>query len=437
MLPSSRAISAELGVGPVTVRRAVARLAAEGVLTTRPGIGTFVTRPAHKPASDTAWQQVALGASQVRSDGLEVHERLRDHPDVLQLAMGYPDASLRPDGRIAAALARAARKPQAWSLPPREGTPELRAWFATEIGVDRNDVIVSSGSQGAISTTMRALLPSGSPVLFSVPTYPGALAAARSAGLAPVPVPCDGNGPIPALFERAFATTNARLAYLQPTFANPDGQSIAADRRSELLDVADKAGAFLIEDDWARWLGHGPVPPPPLIRDDAHGHVITLVSLTKVGAPSLRVGAIAARGPVLRRIASLRLVDEFFVSRPLQEASAEFVTSGGWQSHLRSLSETLRQRIAALAASLATHLPECSFATPAGGSSMWVRLPAGMDDMVLGEEALAQGVAVSPGSAYTIGDQEYRHLRLSCFSIETLSIDEAVRRLAAAMSNAR
>ena len=111
MLPSSRAISAELGVGPVTVRRAVARLAAEGVLTTRPGIGTFVTRPAHKPASDTAWQQVALGASQVRSDGLEVHERLRDHPDVLQLAMGYPDASLRPDGRIAAALARAARKP--------------------------------------------------------------------------------------------------------------------------------------------------------------------------------------------------------------------------------------------------------------------------------------------------------------------------------------
>jgi DNA-binding transcriptional MocR family regulator len=349
--------------------------------------------------------------------------------------MGYLDASLRPDGRIAAALARSARRPQAWSLPPPEGIPELRAWFASEIGVEREDVIVSSGIQGAISATMRALLPAGSPVLFVVPTYPGALAAARSAGLVPVPVPCDGMGVIPALLERAFARTNARLAYLQPTFANPDGQCLSANRRAEILRIANRAGAFLLEDDWARWLSHGPLAPPPLIRDDAHGHVITLTSLTKVGAPSLRVGAIAARGPVLRRIASMRLVDEFFVSRPLQDASVEFVTSAGWRSHLRLLSEELRERASTLAAAVVKHIPACSFDLPKGGNSLWVRLPAGMDDKVIAEEALAQGVAVSPGSAYTISEQQDRNLRLSFVSISTSSIDEAVRRLSLAVSN--
>lgn len=436
-MPSSRAIGAELGVGPVTVRRAVAILVAEGILATRPGAGTFVSRPTPRPSSDTAWQQVALGTRPVSAHGLEVHQRLRDHPDALQLAMGYPHASIRPDGRIAAALARAARRPQAWSAPPQDGTPELRAWFASEIGVDRNEVTICSGCQGAISATMRTLLPGGSAVLLSVPTYPGALAVARSAGLVPVPVPCDEQGVIPELLEQAFATTGARLAYLQPTFANPDGRCLSANRRGEILRIAATAGAFLIEDDWARWLGHGSSPPPPpLIRDDAHGHVITLTSLTKAGAPSLRVGAIAARGPVLKRIASTRLVEEFFVSRPLQEASVELVTSAAWRSHLRALSETLHERARTLAASLATHLPDCHFDMPRGGNAIWLQLPPGVDDTVVTEEALAQGVAVSPGSGYTIGEQEHGHLRLSFVSIETPSIDEAIRRLAVAISYA-
>jgi len=71
---------------------------------------------------------------------------------------------------------------------PQEGLPELRSWFASEIGVDQDEVLISPGCQAAMSGTMRALGPSGSPVVFSVPTYPGALAVARSAGLTPAPV---------------------------------------------------------------------------------------------------------------------------------------------------------------------------------------------------------------------------------------------------------
>ncbi len=422
----------ELGVGPVTVRRAVAQLVAEGLLTTRPGLGTFVSRPTTRAAPDTDWQHVSLGASPVEPAGLDMIIRLRD-TEALPLASGYPEPAIRPDGRIAAAMARAARRPEAWSTPPQAGLPELRAWFAKQIGVDQEDVFITPGCQGALSATMRGLLPSGSPVLFATPTYPGALAVARSAGLVPIAVPCDSHGIRPDLLERAFATTGARLLYLQPTFSNPDGHVLASERRASVLAAAAAAGAFILEDDWARWLGHGPTPPPPLARDDDGGHVITVTSLTKAAAPSLRVGALAARGPVWHRIASMRLVDDFFISRPLQEAAVDLVTSAGWGSHLRTLSASLRHRLEVLRAALAKHLPVCPYDIPAGGICLWLELPAGVDEDVVVERALAHGVAVTPGRIYLIGESERSHLRLSFASIDVGAIDTAIRRLARAV----
>jgi DNA-binding transcriptional MocR family regulator len=420
---------AALGVGPVTVRRAVAHLVAEGLLTTRPGTGTFVARPARRPTSDTAWQQVALGDSPVDPAGLDVAVRMRD-AGAVPLATGYPAEPLRTDGRVAAALARAARRPGAWDPPPPMGIRELRSWFGHEIGVDPDDVLIVPGGQAALSATVRAVVPSGSPVLFETPTYPGALAVARSAGLVPVPVPVDRDGVRPDLLERAFATTGARLLYMQPTYANPDGRVLAQERRGDVLAVAAAAGAFVVEDDWARWLSYGPVPPPPLIRDDADGHVITLTSLTKTIAPSLRVGAVAARGPVLQRVAAMRLVDDHFMSRPLQEAAVDLVTSAGWPSHLRTLRAGLRERVDVMAVALARHLPECRFVVPEGGLSIWLELPAGVDDLEATDRALTAGAAVLPGRIFEVGEAEPAHLRLSFAATEPRLIERGVEALA-------
>jgi DNA-binding transcriptional MocR family regulator len=431
-LPSSRELMARLGVGPVTVRRAVANLVSEGLLVTRPGAGTFKAQPPRAQALDTTWQQVALGASPVQPAGLDLIVRRREATG-LQLSSGYGDAAIRADSRIAAGIARAARRPGAWDYPPVRGLAELRSWFAGEIGVSRDEIFISPGSQGALSSTIRALVPSGSPVLFAVPTYPGALAIARSAGLVPVPVPTDRDGVLPDLLERALAVTGSRLVYLQPTFSNPDGHFLTRQRRAAVLEVVASAGAFIIEDDWARWLGHGPPPPPPLIRDDTGGHVVTIASLTKVAAPSLRVGAIAARGPVLERIAAMRLVDDFFVARPLQEAALDLVTGPGWHPHLRHLSATLRRRMEALRLALAQQLPECSFDPPSGGNCLWLELPHGLSDDVVAERAAALGVNVGAGRAYTIGEPDRAHLRLSVSAIDSPQIGEAVALLAQAV----
>ncbi|MFB9377318.1 aminotransferase class I/II-fold pyridoxal phosphate-dependent enzyme, partial [Kineococcus gynurae] len=229
-LPSSRSLVRELGVGPVTVQRAIDQLVADGTVITRPGAGTFVARARVGGPADTGWQRVALGASPVQASG--ALEALSAPPvDCLDLSRGYLDVGLQPTSRLAAAAARAARRPQAWTVPPPSGLPELRTWFAQQVGAEAEDVLITPGGQGALSTVLRSLVPAGSPVLVAEPGYPGVISLLRSAGLVPVAVPTDAGGLRPDLLERAFATTGSRVLYVQPTFANPDGHVLAADRR--------------------------------------------------------------------------------------------------------------------------------------------------------------------------------------------------------------
>lgn len=433
-LPSTRELVRTLDVGPVTVQRALAQLVALGVVTTRPGAGTFVARRALRPDSgpDTAWQQVTLGVDPVDASALERICRPPE-PGVLNLAGAFTDTSLQPVARLASAMTRASRRPEIWSSAPPMGLPELRAWFAQQAGTAPDDVLVTSGGQSALSATLRSLARPGEPVLFAVPTYPGALAAARAAGIVPVPVPADTDGVRPDLLARAFDTTGARVLYTQPTWANPDGSVLSPDRRGAVLAAAARAGAFVVEDDWARLLGHGGPTPPPLLAEDTDGRVVSITSLTKAVAQGLRIGAVIARGPVLRRIAALRLVDDIYVTPVLQAAAVELLTGPGWRPHLRQLSAALDERAAVLGRELAAQLPQCSFDPPRGGVSLWLRLPADASSTAVADAAARGGVAVSPGASYWIGNPEAAHVRLCFGAVPVDHLREAVARLVPAV----
>ncbi len=434
-LPSTRTLVRDLDVGPVTVQKALGALVAEGLVITRPGAGTFVARPTTRSTAgpDTAWQQVSLGVDPVDASAMQRICRVGD-PGVLQLASAFTDTTLQPQARLAAAMSRASRRPDIWSSAPPLGLPELRAWFATQAGAAADDVLITSGGQSALSATLRSLARPGERVLFAVPTYPGALAIARAAGIVAVPVPADHDGVRPDQLARAFASTGARALYLQPTWANPDGSVLAAQRRAPVLAAAAAAGAFVIEDDYARLLGHGGPTPPSLLASDTEGRVINLTSLTKVVAQGLRVGAVIARGPVLRRIAALRLVDDLYVTPVLQAAAVELVTGPGWRPHLKQLSAALADRAAVMGRELAARLPQARFTPPRGSMSIWLALPTGMDETSVTDAAAANGVAVGPGSPYWIGNPESAHLRLCFGGIPVDHIGEAISRLAAAVA---
>jgi DNA-binding transcriptional MocR family regulator len=435
-LPSVRELMARHRASPVTVQRAVAALAAEGLVEPRPGRGTFVTgRPAAETSPDLSWQAVALGARAVDEAPLQELMALPP-PGAIPLSSGYLQSELQPVGAVGAALARAARRAGAWERGPVEGREELRAWFAREAGgaFRAHDMVVCPGGQSALSTTFRAFTVPGDAILVEAPTYVGAIIAARAAGLRVVPVPSDADGVRPDHLAEALRRTGARLVFSQPLYANPNGASLSPDRRSAVLDALAGAGAFLLEDDWSRDLAIDGDPPPPLATDDREGHVVYLRSLTKSSAPGLRVAAIGARGAAGARLRGARIADDFFVSGPLQEAALEIVSSPAWRRHRRRLRSELGARRDALAAALARRLPALWVTSmPAGGLHLWVALPEGTDDVALANAAAAEGVVVFPGRPWFPADAPGPFLRLTFAAAAPDALDEGVRRLARAL----
>ena len=423
-------------MSPATVARVIAQLSAEGIVLTRPGSGTFVADrlAARDGRDDFDWQTSALGDRTIDSASVEFLLQSAP-PGSISLVGGYPHPSLLPVRALAAALARAARRPDAAQRPPLEGLTALRAWFARSIGpaVDAGDVLITSGAQAAMSTALRAVVGPGGAVLVESPTYIGALAVARSARLRAIPVPVDRDGIEPESLAERFASTGARLLYLQPAFQNPTGAVLHSSRREQILEVARDAGAFVVEDDFARFLPHQhATAPPPLISGDRDGRVIYITSLTKVTSPNLRVGALIARGPVAERLRALRIVDDFFVPRMAQEAAVELLSAPAWPRHLKALSSSLLKRRETMTAAIRSELGDGYLPQPPhGGLHMWLRLPWGLDDVAVTEAARQAGVLVRPGRPYYAAEPAGPHLRLSFAATpDEAQLTEGIRRLA-------
>jgi DNA-binding transcriptional MocR family regulator len=421
------------GVGPGTVQQALTQLKREGLIRAQPGQGTFVAeRPASPPTRDLSWQSISLGAQRGSSEPLAELVALPS-AGVLTLSTGYLPPDLQPTRLLASALGRAARRPGVWDRIPVEGLEPLRAWFAQDLGADMSahDVIICPGTQAALACAFRALAPPGAPVLVESPSYIGAIAAARAAGLRITAVPCDTDGVRPELLDDALESTGARLFYGQPLYANPHGSVLSPIRRGQILTLLHDHGAFMIEDDWARDLSLESQPPPPLATEDDHGHIVYVRSLTKPAAPGLRIGALAARGPAAARLRAARVVEDFFVTGPLQEAALEIVTSPAWRRHLQSLAAVLRQRRDALVASVERYLLAAVIPNiPRGGLHLWIELAHGTDDEELARTALRAGVLVSAGRHWFPTEPPGSFLRLTYAAAQPVELEAAVRKLA-------
>ena len=420
-LPSTRSLVAEYQASPVTVQKALQTLTAEGLIESRPGVGTFVRAARTAKPSDYGWQTAALRSP--RAALPPASSTMRELPlDVISFHSGYPARELLPERLVRAALTRAARGDAALSRPPAAGLPELQSWFAHELGASTpagttppnpSDVVVLPGSQSGLSSIFSALVGRGQPLLLESPTYWGAILAAAQAGVRVVPVPTGPDGPDPLELTRAFEESGARVFYAQPNYANPTGAQWTPERRDHVLDVVRAQGAFLVEDDWAHDFGITTSPVPVASRDDS-GHVVYLRSLTKSVSTSIRVAALIARGPARERILADRAAESMYVSGLLQAAALDVVTQPGWQTHLRSLRHQLESRRDLLVTSLREHAPAAHLEqVPKGGLNVWVRLPDGTDLARLTRDCESAGVIIAAGNEWFPAEPAGPFIRLN------------------------
>lgn len=430
-LPATRVLADQLGCSRGVVVDAYRRLTDEGLLAGRHGGGTTVRAAwAPAPAPGTGMPAAAPGTSpeaRPPSPGLAgglpgaVGPAVPGGPqtDLIDLSPGLPDLSAFPRGAWARAERVALDGLAAGDLgygDPR-GLPALRealaGWLARTRGLRAHpdDILVVNGVSQGLMLLARALLARGTTRIgFEDPGSYGAREHLRRWDLTPVPVPVDRHG----LDVGALDRSGVDAVLVTPAHQFPTGVVLAPERRRALVAWAGSGpeggpdapsgtpGRLVIEDDYDAEHRYDR-PPVPALRALAPDHVVHLGSVSKTLAPGIRIGWLLAPAALRSELVDARYWTDLAGPALPQLALAHFITSGGFERHLRQVRRRHRARRDALLAALAAHLPGATAHGVAAGLHLLVTLPD-VDDADAARRAAAAGVRVHPLSAHRVGD---------------------------------
>ncbi|MET8638970.1 aminotransferase-like domain-containing protein [Streptomyces sp. NPDC004096] len=389
------------------------------------------------PPPAFAARVASVGGSPVR-DILAVTAR----PDVVNFAGGLPAPGLFDSEGVAAAfhavLTGAAR--QALQYSTTEGEPGLRAALADRTSVRglataADDLLVTTGSQQALSLLATALLDPGDTVLVESPCYLAALQVFGFAGARIVPVPGDADGIDPGALEELVVGERPKLLYTVPTFQNPTGRTLPADRRAAVARVAARHGLWIVEDDpYGELRFEGERVPWISSYEDAGDRSVLLGSFSKVMAPGLRLGWLRAPAALRRACAVAKQAADLHTPTVNQLAAARYLGDRDLDGHVVRVAAAYRERRDAMLAGLPDALPEGSvWNRPEGGMFLWARLPEAYDTTALLPRVVERDVAYVPGAPFYAGAPDRSTMRL-CFVTHTPEeIAEGLRRLGRAL----
>ncbi|GAA2292220.1 PLP-dependent aminotransferase family protein [Streptomyces kunmingensis] len=389
------------------------------------------------PVPPFATRVSAIGGSPIRSI-LAVTAR----PEIINFAGGLPAPELFDTEGIAAAfddvLTHDARR--ALQYATTEGEPALREALAERttargLPTDADDVLVTTGSQQALSLLATALLEPGDTVLVESPCYLAALQAFGFAGARVIGVPCDDDGIDPAALDALVAEHRPKLLYTVPTFQNPTGRTLPAGRRAAVAEVAGRRGVWIVEDDpYGELRFEGERVPWIATYEGARDRTVLLGSFSKVMAPGLRLGWLRAPKELRRACAVAKQAADLHTPTVTQLAAARYLATCDLDAHVAEVAAVYGARRDAMLAGLPGALPEGStWSRPEGGMFLWARLPDGHDATALLSRAVTHEVAYVPGAPFYAVTPDPATLRL-CFVTQTEpEIGEGLRRLARAL----
>jgi 2-aminoadipate transaminase len=363
-------------------------------------------------------------------------------PEVVSLAGGMPYVTALPldvVGELVSDLV-AKRGPVALQYGSGQGDPDLREQICEvmrmegiEAGAD--DVVVTVGSQQALDLITRIFIDPGDVVLAEGPSYVGALGTFSAYQAKVVHIAMDDQGLIPeSLAQTIYALQTAgnriKFLYTIPTFQNPAGVTLNEVRRRQVLEICQRAGVLVVEDNPYGLLGFDGEPLRALRADDPDG-VVYLGSFSKTLAPGFRVGWALAPHAVRDKLVLAMESAVLSHSTFTQLAVGQYLANQPWREQIKTFRELYRERRDALLGALEVFMPAgCMWTRPAGGFFVWMTLPEGLDSKALLPRAVAERVAFVPGTGFYADGGGTQHMRLSYCYPQPDRIREGVRRLA-------
>lgn len=448
-LLSTRELAGELGIGRNTVINAFDQLYAESYLERRVGDGTYVSRQLPDDLLRAKSDRVVLPGAKRNVPSLS---RWGSAATTTLVGPGEYNGRPRPFRTSVPALDAFPYKlwgkllARRWNQSGRELLPygasagylplrkEIALYLSNTRGVRciPEQVIITSGSQSALELLAKALLNPEDAVWIEDPGFLGARAAFQATGARLIPAPIDEEGVnVRVAIERH---ANPRLIYVTPSHQYPLGVTLTLSRRLALLEVAGKAGAWIIEDDYDsefRFVGR---PLAALQGLDSEQRVIYVGTLSKVLFPSICIGYIIAPPDLFDALVRARSLAGRQSPLLEQAVLADFICQGHFARHIRKMRSLYAERQQALLTAGKRELEGLLDIQPSdAGMHLIGWLPEGIDDRAVSSAACAAGVEVTPLSAYSIEPQQRGGLRLGYTGYTPREILHAARKLATAL----
>lgn len=394
-----------------------------------------------------------------------------ENPAVLSLAAGFVDQESLPYALVDQAHTQLFQDPRAarhsLQYSTTAGSRTLREQLVTHLrGLEQDsavsetigpdDIVVTTGSQQALSLIAQALLNPGDICLVSGPTYFVFLGVLQGLGIRAVPVTADQFGMQPEILERRLAKLReaglldrVKLIYAVSYYENPSGANLTRERREQLLDIARRWSKtqrlMILEDAAYRELDYGSGREPSIWGlDQSREHVILTQTFSKSFSPGIRVGYAVMPDDMRTAVLDLKSNEDFGSANYNQQLLATVLREGWYADHVHNLREVYRKKRDAMETALERdfqQLPDVHWWRPEGGLYFWLTLPAsvatGFQSQLFRQATQIEKVMYVPGSLFFPHDCDPadNHLRLSFGVLDETGIQEGIRRLARAIQH--
>jgi len=404
----------------------------------------------HKPIH---WQQrYARRTEQIRSSAIREILKLTQAPDVISFAGGLPAPESFPIEAIRDAADHVLTEIGAKALQyyPTEGYSQLREMICdliAEQGVQLSleNVLITSGSQQALDLLGKVFINRGDHILVESPSYLGALQAFNAYGVEYISVPFDDEGMRADALAEALRS-GPKFIYLIPNFQNPTGITMSLKRRKEIIELAERFGVPIIEDDPYGKLRYEGEHIPSLLALDSqyrnesksyNGNVIYLSTFSKTLAPGLRMAWITAPAEVIRKFVIGKQGADLHSPTFNQFLTYEAAKDGALNKYIERTRQIYGERRLVMLEALEASFPEeVRWTRPEGGMFLWVTLPEGMNAREILGKAIERKVAFVPGEYFHPNGGGENTMRLNFSNASPENIRQGIARLGDVLKDA-
>ncbi len=373
----------------------------------------------------------------------EIFKVLQDK-EMISFAGGLPATAFLPKDKVKKYMAECLEEDTATFLQygATEGFLPLRKTFLSYLkrtgieGQDVDNTLIISGGQQGIDLTCKAFINKGDAVLVQDPTYLAVLHILKTYEAKPYGVKSSEDGLDLNDLEEKIKLYNPKFLYLVPNFSNPTGKTLTLKTRQRALEICEKYGVLILEDDPYRELRYSGEALPAIKSFDKTGSVIYLSSISKTIAPALRVGVAVGSEEVIRKLTICKQAVDVHTNTLAQGVVNKFLQNGDIENQLKESIPVYKEKKDAFVSALKKYMPESfKFTDPDGGLFIWGEFTDGTSAKAKFKEALANKVAYVCGNDFFADGSGDNTLRLNFSNASLEQIETGVKRLAEIFKN--